>query len=157
MVVKYRTPVEIKIKSSENKFVKKLLFQCWRDGSTVKRTDCSSWGLGFKSQNLYGSSLHTVILVAGDLTPSSGLCGYDILHDAQTYMQGKSSTHKTINKNLENKRKKKNQTFYFTPLWIWLPRCHDAKLKKCAIGKELGRLDQSEGVHLLREKHLEGS
>jgi hypothetical protein len=42
MVVKYRTPVEIKIKSSENKFVKKLLFQCWRDGSTVKRTDCSS-------------------------------------------------------------------------------------------------------------------
>jgi hypothetical protein len=40
--------------------VKKEELGGWRDGSTVKRTDCSSEGPEFKSQQLHGGSQPSV-------------------------------------------------------------------------------------------------
>ena len=42
-------------------FMKKLLEVCWRDGSAVKSTDCSSEGPEFKSQKPHIASQPSVM------------------------------------------------------------------------------------------------
>lgn len=54
---------------------KKLTQRGWRDGSTVKTTDCSSRGHGLNSQLPFGDSQLSIAPVPG-LLLSSGLCGY---------------------------------------------------------------------------------
>lgn len=48
----------------------------WRDDSEVKSTCCSRRGSVFCSQNPHGDSKLPVLLVPGDLKPSSGLHGH---------------------------------------------------------------------------------
>ena len=56
--------------------VKDVFFKGWRDGLVVKSIDCSSRGPGFSAQHPEVSSQWAVTPVAGDLLPSSGMCGY---------------------------------------------------------------------------------
>lgn len=44
----------------------KSLHHSWRDGSTVKRTCCSSWGPRFYAQHWHGCSQQSVNLVLGE-------------------------------------------------------------------------------------------
>jgi hypothetical protein len=64
----------------------------WRDGLTVESTCCSYRGLGFISQNPYGSAQVFVTPVLKDPTPSSDLQQY--LHAIKHIHKYRHSTHK---------------------------------------------------------------
>jgi hypothetical protein len=46
---------------TKNKYILKIHYQGWRDGSAIKGTDCSSQGPEFHSQQSHGGSQPSVM------------------------------------------------------------------------------------------------